>query len=175
MISVYAVSKKTLEHLSDVYNHLYGMNFVGMRFFTVYGPHGRPDMSVYKFFKRAYQNKSIEIYNYGNHQRCFTYIDDLIYNIDRALNFYKNKKTYSKIHNIGNPRSIKLNYLVRLIQTITKRKIKKKYLPLQTGDVVKTISNIDKEKTLLGFKFQTNIEKGLKKFNSWYLNYHNLL
>ena len=169
MISVYAVSKKTLEHLSDVYNYLYGMNFVGMRFFTVYGPQGRPDMSIYKFFKNAYQNKPIDVYNYGNHQRSFTFIDDLVTNIDKTLIFYKKRKSFSKIHNIGNPKSIHLKYVIKLIKKITNKKIKQNFLPLQTGDVIKTIANVKKEKSSLGYKFETNIEKGLEKFNEWFL------
>ncbi len=170
MISVYAVSKKSLEHISNVYNYIYKMNFVGMRFFTVYGPYGRPDMSYFKFFKRISINKPIEVYNYGNHQRSFTYISDLIENINRILLFYKSKKNFSKIHNIGNPNSIKLKTFIKVIEKQFGKKIKKKFLPLQTGDVVKTIANVKEEQSKIGFKFKVNIEEGLQKFAAWYKN-----
>ena len=169
MISIYAVSKKTLENISNVYRNLYSMNFVGMRFFTVYGPHGRPDMSIFKFFNNASKNRSIDIYNYGNHQRSFTYISDLIENIQKIILFYKNKKKpFSVIHNIGNPKSIDLRYLVVLIEKEMKKKIFKNFLPLQTGDVVKTLANVKKEQLNLGFKFKVNIEQGIKKFSKWF-------
>ena len=168
MISVYAVSKKTLEHLSNVYNYIYRMNFIGMRFFTVYGPYGRPDMSIFKFFNNISKNKHIDVYNYGNHQRSFTYISDLIENINKILIFYKNKKNFSKIHNIGNPQSINLKTLIKVIEKQLGKKTKKKLLPLQTGDVVKTVANVKKEQSELGFKFKVSIREGIKRFAIWF-------
>ena len=170
MISVYAVSKKTLEHLSNVYNYIYKMNFVGMRFFTVYGPYGRPDMSIFKFFKNFSLNKHIEVYNYGNHQRSFTYISDLIENINKILLHYKNKKNFSNVHNIGNPKSIPLKTLIKIIEKQLGKKVKKRLLPLQTGDVVKTVANVKKEKSQMGFKFKINIHEGIKRFADWFKN-----
>jgi UDP-glucuronate 4-epimerase len=170
MISVYAVSKKTLEHLSNVYNYIYKMNFIGMRFFTVYGPYGRPDMSIFKFFKNMSINKHIDVYNYGNHQRSFTYISDLIENINRILFYYKNKKNFSIIHNIGNPKSISLRTLIKIIERQLGKKTKKKLLPLQTGDVVKTIANVKKEQSKMGFKFKIDIQEGIRRFAIWFKN-----
>ena len=170
IISVYAVSKKTLEYLSNVYNYIYKMNFIGMRFFTVYGPYGRPDMSIFKFFKNMSLNKQIDVYNYGNHQRSFTYISDLIENINRILLYYKNKKNFSNIHNIGNPKSISLKFLIKIIEKQVGKKTKKKLLPLQTGDVIKTIANVKEEQSKMGFKFKINIHEGIKNFAIWFKN-----
>ena len=124
MISIYAVSKKTLEQISSVYNHLYKMKFIGMRFFTVYGPYGRPDMSIYKFFQKISKNEIIEIYNQGNHFRSFTYISDIVDNINKLLLYVQkfNKKNFNEVINIGNPNSVDLRYVISLIEKILKKK-----------------------------------------------------
>ena len=159
-----------MEHISNVYNNIYKMNFVGMRFFTVYGPYGRPDMSIFKFFKNMSLNKPIEVYNYGNHQRSFTFVSDLIENIDKLMIFYKDKKNFSRVHNIGNPNSVSLKKLIRIIEKKLGKKAKKKLLPLQTGDVVKTLANVKKEQSKMGFKFKVNIKEGIKRFADWFGN-----
>ncbi len=173
MISVYAVSKKALEQISSVYNHNYNLNFVGMRFFTVYGPYGRPDMAVYKFFDRITKNQKIEIYNYGNHSRSYTYITDVVENINKIIIFIKkkeHKKSLNKILNIGNPKTVNLNNFIKLIEKYSKKKAKIKYLPKQTGDVLITKAKINNEEKNFKFRFNINIEKGLKKFSHWFLN-----
>ncbi len=171
MISVYAVSKQTLEQISSVYNHLYNMNFIGMRFFTVYGPFGRPDMSIFKFFNNIIKNKKIDIYNYGNHSRSFTYISDIIENINRLISqTNKNKKKFNEIINIGNPKSIPLMNVVSLIEKKFNKKIKKKYYPLQTGDIIKTEANIKSEQKRYKFKFRVNIKQGIDNFYNWIQN-----
>jgi len=171
MISVYAVSKKTLEHISSVYNHLYNMNFIGMRFFTVYGPFGRPDMSIFKFFNNIFKNRKIDIYNYGNHSRSFTYVSDIVENIDRLINqTNKNKKKFNEIINIGNPKSIHLMNVVNLIEKKFNKKVKKKYYPLQTGDIIKTEANIKNEQKKYKFKFKVNIKQGIDNFYNWFQN-----
>ena len=170
MISIYAVSKKTLENISQVYNYIYKMNFIGMRFFTVYGPYGRPDMSIFKFFKKMSLNEAIDVYNYGDHYRSFTYISDLIENINKILIFYKKKNNFSNIHNIGNPKSISLQSLIKIIEKQLGYKAKKKLFPLQTGDVVRTIANVKKEQSKMGFKFKVNIKEGIRKFAIWFRN-----
>ncbi len=172
MISVYAVSKKTLENLSEVYNKIYGMNFIGMRFFTVYGPYGRPDMSIFKFFNKISKNEPIDVYNYGDHSRSFTYISDIVDNINKILLYTKKKKikNFCKVINIGNPKSIKLNYVINLIEKYSNKKTKKKLLPLQTGDIVKTKAIMTKEIKEYNFTFKINIEKGVKKFANWFFN-----
>lgn len=171
MISVYAVSKKTLEQISSVYNHLYNTNFIGMRFFTVYGPFGRPDMSIYKFFNNIIKNKKIDIYNYGNHARSFTYVSDIVENIDKLISqTNKNKKKFNEIINIGNPKSIPLMNVVSLIEKKFNKKVKKKYYPLQTGDIIKTEANIKSEQKKYKFKFKVNIKQGIDNFYNWFQN-----
>lgn len=168
--SVYAATKKTMEFISDVYCNIYKLKFVGMRFFTVYGPYGRPDMSIYKFFNNILEDKKIDIYNYGNHKRSFTYIDDVIENINKIIIDSKMSKNIknSKIYNIGNPRTVSLFELIRIIKKILLKKIKINYMPLQIGDVMKTQSYIGKDERILGFKFKINIEEGLKRFSKWF-------
>jgi len=169
MISVYAVSKKTLEHISSVYNHIYKMNFIGMRFFTVYGPYGRPDMSIFKFFNNIQNNKKIDIYNFGNHSRSFTYISDIVENIDRLIDHTnKKKKTFNEIVNIGNPKSVALKYVINLIEKKFNKKIKKKFNPLQVGDIIKTEANISDEQKTYKFKFKINIKEGIDNFFEWF-------
>jgi UDP-glucuronate 4-epimerase len=170
--SVYAASKKTMEFISDVYCNIYKLKFVGMRFFTVYGPYGRPDMSIYKFFNNILENKKIDIYNYGNHKRSFTYIDDIILNINKIVkNSDKNKyKKDSIVYNIGNPVSVSLFKLIKIIEAVLSKKVKKNLMPFQMGDVLKTKAYIGKEENRLDFKFKVNIEEGIKKFADWFLN-----
>jgi UDP-glucuronate 4-epimerase len=170
--SVYAASKKTMEFISDVYSNIYKLKFIGMRFFTVYGPYGRPDMSIYKFFNNISEGKKIDIYNYGNHERSFTYIDDVILNINKIVkNSDKNKyKKNSIVYNIGNPNSVSLFKLIKIIETVLSKKVKKNLMPFQMGDVLKTKAYIGKEENRLVFKFKVNIEEGLKKFANWFLN-----
>lgn len=170
--SVYAASKKTMEFISDVYCNIYKLKFVGMRFFTVYGPYGRPDMSIYKFFNNILEDKKIDIYNYGNHKRSFTYIDDIILNINKIVkNSDKNKyKKDSIVYNIGNPVSVSLFKLIKIIEAVLSKKVKKNLMPFQMGDVLKTKAYIGKAENRLDFKFKVNIEEGIKKFANWFLN-----
>lgn len=172
MISVYAVSKKTLENISEVYHKIYGMNFIGMRFFTVYGPFGRPDMSIFKFFNNISKNKPIDVYNYGNHSRSFTYISDIVENINKILLYTKKRKAKNicKVINIGNPKSVNLNYVIALIGKYFNEKTKRKLLPLQTGDIVKTKAVMTKEIKEYNFTFKVNIKQGIHNFASWFFN-----
>jgi len=171
MLSVYAVSKKTLEHISAVYNYMYKMNFIGMRFFTVYGPYGRPDMSIFKFFNNINKNKKIDVYNYGNHSRSFTYISDIIENIHRLIIQTNNKNlNFNEIINIGNPKSVPLTYVIKLIEKKFNKKVKQKFYPLQMGDIIKTKANVKDEQKKFKFKFKVNIEKGIDNFYKWFLN-----
>ena len=169
-ISVYAVSKLSMELLSSAYLSLYNMKCVGLRFFTVYGPWGRPDMAYFKFCNLISQNKKIEIYNDGKHFRSFTYIDDVISNI---LLIQKNlgKINFQKesVFNIGNPKNESLKKFVNLIEKNIYIKAKKIYKKKQPGDVLNTRSNNRIENKLFKFKFETNLEKGIKKFINWFL------
>ena len=138
-----------MELLSNVYFNLYNLNSIGLRFFTVYGPWGRPDMAYFKFCKLITENKNIEIYNKGNHTRSFTYIDDLIHNI---LLIQKNLKKINlnknSVFNVGNSKAISLNKFINLLEKNISIKVKKVYKKKQPGDVLNTKSNIKIEKII---------------------------
>lgn len=169
-ISLYAATKKSNEVIAYVYHHLYGINCTGLRFFTVYGPWGRPDMALFKFTKAILANKPIEVYNYGKMQRDFTYIDDVVRGVIKAIN-----KCFSfEIINLGNNKPVKLKDFIAIIETELKQKAAKKYLPLQPGDMIKTYADIRKAKKLLNFQPKTSIEVGLKKFIKWYKDYYRI-
>jgi len=169
-ISVYAVSKLSMELLSNVYFNLYNLKTIGLRFFTVYGPWGRPDMAYFKFCNLIKNNKSIEVFNKGNHYRSFTYIDDIIENL---LSIQKNLKkvNYNKnnVFNIGNPKTVSLKKFIDLLEKNISLKVKKIYKKKQPGDVLNTKSNINIEKKLFNFKFKVDLELGLRKFINWFL------
>ena len=154
--------------MAYTYHHLYGLNCTGLRFFTVYGPWGRPDMAYYKFTSLIEQNKPIEIYNNGNHSRDFTYIDDIVDGVIKSLD-----KSYSyEIINLGNNKPTELLYFIKLIEKQLGKKAKRKMLPMQAGDVEKTYADIKKAKKLLGFKPKIKIEKGIINFINWYNLYN---
>ena len=160
-----------MELLSLVYFQLYSLKCVGLRFFTVYGPWGRPDMAYFKFSKLITENKKIEIYNKGNHSRSFTYIDDIIDNL-LLLEKKLNKVNFLKksVFNLGNPKTVTLNKFVKLIESSLSKKSKKKFIKKQMGDVLKTKSNNILENKLFNFKYKTNLNEGIKKFTNWFLN-----
>ena len=178
-VSVYAASKISMELISNVYSRLYNKNIIGLRFFTVFGPWGRPDMSYFKFFNMASKNKTIEVYNYGNHSRSFTFIEDLINNISNMKNYYirnfKKNQGESNVYNLGNPKTESLKKLIEIMEKYYGKKFKKKYTEKQPGDVLKTKANIDIEVKKFKFKFMYNLNTGMKKFYVWYKNYKNEL
>ena len=158
-----------MELISSVYFSLYKIKCVGLRFFTVYGPWGRPDMAYFKFCKLITENKKIEIYNKGNHSRSFTYIDDVINNIlilTKKIKSFNFEKT--NIFNIGNPKNESLNKFVRLLEDNLNIKAKKIYTKKQPGDVLITKANNTIENKLFKFKFDINLDSGIKKFIQWY-------
>ena len=138
-IQLYAATKKSNELMATSYSHLYKMDTVGLRFFTVYGPWGRPDMALFKFTKNILKGKPIEIFNKGKHERDFTYVEDIVDGIHKII-ISKKSKFGSKIFNIGNGKKIRLLKYVQLIEKNLNKKSKKKFLPLQKGDVIKTHS-----------------------------------
>jgi UDP-glucuronate 4-epimerase len=167
-ISLYATTKKADELIAYTYNHLFGLNCTGLRFFTVYGPLGRPDMATFKFTERILAGKEIEVYNFGKMKRDFTYIDDIVSGIIAAL---KRPRGF-KVYNLGNNRPVTLNRFVKAIEVACGRNAKIKYLPLQPGDVIKTAADISESKKDLRFSPEINIEEGMKKFVSWYQDYY---
>ena len=172
-ISLYASTKKMNESLATYYANNFKMTILGMRFFTVYGSYGRPDMSYFKFSNLIKKNQHVELYNNGKHARDFTYIDDCIKIIIKLLNVVKSKKTllnktYYDVVNVACGKQIKLNVLIKLLEKNFNKKIKIKYKPLQMGDVKKTFSDTSKLKKYIGKISMTKFDKGIKKFCEWY-------
>ncbi len=167
-VSFYAATKKSGEHLTHAFYKLYGMKICALRFFTVYGPWGRPDMAYFKFADLMRKNKPIEIYNHGKMRRDFTYVDDIVAGVMSAL---KRNFTY-EIINLGNDRPEKLMDLVGLLEKYFGVKAKKKYLPMQAGDVTATWADTKKAKKLLNYRPKTSLEQGIKKFVEWYKLYY---
>lgn len=162
-ISPYAATKKAGELLCHVYHHLYGMNIICLRFFTVYGPRQRPDLAIHKFAKLIQQDRPIPIYGDGTMMRDFTYIDDIIAASVAAML----KCDGFKIYNLGQSRPIKVNDLVTEIEKALGKKATKEYLPAQPGDVERTYADVTKAIKELGYRPRTSIEQGLAKFVQW--------
>lgn len=175
-ISLYAASKKSNELLAHSYSHLYKIPITGLRFFTVYGPYGRPDMAYYKFTKAILDGSPIDIYNHGKMKRDFTYIDDIVEGILRLINKIpaplSDKMTYSKapfkIYNIGNNNPITLHRFISAIEDACKTKANKNLLPMQPGDVPITYADIDDLINEIDFQPSTSIEDGISSFVNWY-------
>ena len=173
-LSFYAATKKSNEVMAHSYSYIYKLPCTGVRFFTVYGPFGRPDMALFKFTKNIINNKSIELYNHGNHLRDFTYVDDIVDGIYLLIKKQSKKNIPYEIFNIGNgsPKKL-LDYLKNIEKNLNKTS-KIKNLPLQIGDIIKTHSNIKKIKKYAGYKPKTNINTGIKKFIEWYKDYYKI-
>lgn len=166
-ISLYAATKKANELIAYTYHHLYGLNCTGLRFFTVYGPWGRPDMAAYKFADAIKNNRVVDVYNFGKMKRDFTFITDIVSGILSSL---KNSYPY-EIFNLGNNQPVELGSFINIIEGLLGEKAKKKFLPLQPGDVPETYANISHSYKKLGYRPKINIEEGLKEFINWYKNY----
>ena len=171
-ISLYAASKKSTELLAECYSHLFKIKCIGLRFFTVYGPWGRPDMATFIFTKKILENKKINIFNYGNMKRDFTYIDDIVKGIKGAVNLKGDYK--HKIYNLGNNKPEDLKRFISIIEKNLKVKAKRNLLPIQPGDVAKTSANIDESKRELNFNPKTSIDEGIPKFIEWYKQYYKI-
>ncbi len=180
--SLYAASKKSNELMAHSYSHLYGLNTTGLRFFTVYGPWGRPDMAYFLFTKAAYENSEIKVFNNGDLYRDFTYIDDIVDGIEAMIkkpfikkdNINDASSNSHRIYNIGNNSPVSLMEFINKIETITGKEIKKVMLPMQMGDIYKTFADIDTLTEDYGFKPKTNLDDGLKIFNEWYRTYYKI-
>ncbi len=162
--SPYAATKRAFELFGYTYHSLYDINFKGYRFFTVYGPRGRPDMAVYKFTNQIYHNKTVEIYGDGSYERDFTYVSDIVEGISLGMN----KKLGFELFNLGMEKPISVNKLVQLIESILNKKANIKYSGFKKGDAKKTFSDISKAKNILGFNPKIGVEEGLKLFIDWY-------
>ncbi|MFL3025772.1 MAG: GDP-mannose 4,6-dehydratase [Candidatus Neomarinimicrobiota bacterium] len=166
-ISLYAASKKANELIAYSYSHLYGLHTTGLRFFTVYGPWGRPDMAYYIFTKKISNNEPISVYNHGNMKRDFTFIDDIINGTKAAIN--KNYK--QEIFNLGNNKSVNLLDFISIIENELNKKAIINFKPMQSGDVKETFADITESKEKLGFEPKITIKEGISKFVEWYKNY----
>ena len=172
-LSFYAATKKSNEVMAHSYSHIYNLPSTGVRFFTVYGPMGRPDMALFKFTKNINNNRSIELFNKGRHFRDFTYIDDIIDGVHSLIYKQSKKKIPHEIYNIGNGNPKKLLEYLKYIENYLNKTPKIKKKSLQVGDIVKTHSNIKKLQIYAGYKPKTNINVGIKKFIEWYKEYYN--
>ena len=170
-IQLYAATKKSNEVIANSYGHLYGINNIGLRFFTVYGPWGRPDMALFKFTKNIIDGKKINLFNRGKHIRDFTYVDDIVEAILKIIRS-KKKKKISEIYNIGSGNKVTLLKYVNLIEKYLGKKSKKKYMSLQKGDVIKTHCNNNLFKKEYNYKPSKNVDYGIMKFIEWYKEYY---
>lgn len=170
-IQFYSATKNSNEVFGNVFSKIYKMKITGLRFFTVYGPFGRPDMAIFKFTKKIFEKSPITIFNNGNHSRDFTYIDDIVKGIYGSM-VSKNKRELFEIFNLGSGKKIHLSKLLKIIEKKTKLKFKVKKIGLQIGDVKSTHSDIKKAKKILGYSPRTKIEKGIENFISWYVGYY---
>ena len=185
-VSLYAATKKANELMAHTYSHLYKIPTTGLRFFTVYGPWGRPDMSPFLFTQNILAGKPIQVFNYGKHQRDFTYIDDIVEGVIRTLDkiAQSNPKWSSdapdsassqapyKIYNIGHNHPVELMHFISLLEKFLGKKAQCEFLPIQPGDVANTYANIDALVNDIGYRPTTSIEAGLEKFVTWYCQYY---
>jgi UDP-glucuronate 4-epimerase len=169
-ISLYAATKKANELMAHAYAHLFDLHSVGLRFFTVYGPWGRPDMAMWLFTEAMLQGKPIKVFNYGKMQRDFTYIDDIVQGVVAAL-MTPGLDRY-EIINLGNHRSEELSRVISLLESELQVKAEQQLLPIQPGDVPATYADITRAGTELDFQPLTPIETGIPRFVQWYLDYH---
>lgn len=184
-MSLYAASKKANELMAHTYSSLYKLPTTGLRFFTVYGPWGRPDMALFLFTKNILEDKPIDVFNYGKHRRDFTYIDDIVKGVVRVLdqipepnpNWDEMKPdsatSYApyRLYNIGNNQPVDLSHYIEVIEKKLGKTAKKNLLPLQPGDVPDTYADVDDLVKDVGFKPQTSVEEGINRFIDWYREY----
>lgn len=173
--SLYAATKKSNELMAYAYSRLYQIPLTGLRFFTVYGPMGRPDMAYFKFAKKILADEPIQIYNNGDMLRDYTYIDDIIAGILAILcnpPARDEKGAFYKLYNIGNHHPVKLMDFIRVLEECLGKEAKKEFLPMQKGDVYQTYADVSGLMEDFGFKPDTSVEEGLARFGSWFLDYY---
>ena len=185
-LSLYAASKKSNELMAHTYSHLYDLPTTGLRFFTVYGPWGRPDMALFLFTKKILEGKPIDVFNFGNHKRDFTFIDDIVEGIIRTIDKpATSNPAWSgenpdpgtsiapwRVYNIGNNRPVELADYIDVLEKCLGKKAKKNLLPLQPGDVPDTFADVEDLIKDTGYKPTTTVDEGIQKFVQWYLEYY---
>lgn len=165
--SLYGVTKKTNELMAHSYHHLYGIKVTGLRFFTVYGPWGRPDMAYFSFTKSILEGNAIDVFNQGHLKRDFTYIDDIVNGIAAAIDLGADNELF----NLGNNNPVELGHFISVIEDSLNKKAKKNFLPMQKGDVLETYADIKHSKLKLGFSPKVSLENGIPQFVRWYKEY----
>jgi UDP-glucuronate 4-epimerase len=174
-LSLYAASKKANELMAHTYSHLYSLQTTGLRFFTVYGPWGRPDMSLFKFTKAILANEPIPVYNYGKHSRDFTFIDDIVEGVIRVLDkppINTGQDPPYRVYNIGNNNPVELMDYIDSLEKALGKTAEKEFLPLQPGDVPDTYADVKDLVEQFHYKPTTTLEDGIAKFISWYNDYY---
>lgn len=185
-VSLYAATKKANELMAHTYSHLYGLPTTGLRFFTVYGPWGRPDMALFLFTRKILAGEPIDVFNHGHHTRDFTYIDDIVEGVIRALdraatpdphydatrpNPASSSAPY-RVYNIGNSHPVQLSHYIEVLEACLGRKAEKNLLPLQPGDVPDTSADVAELMADIGYQPATPVEVGIERFVKWYRNYY---
>ena len=173
-ISLYAASKKSNELMAHTYSHLFKLNTIGLRFFTVYGSWGRPDMAYYLFADAITKDKAIKVFNNGDLSRDFTHIDDIVIGVKSALLSDSSTKKLYELYNIGNNKPVVLTKFIETIEKYLGKKAIKKMLPMQDGDVKKTWASISKITKDYNFQNKVSLDKGIEEFINWYKVYHNV-
>ncbi|MEZ6126565.1 MAG: NAD-dependent epimerase [Planctomycetaceae bacterium] len=185
-VSLYAASKKANELMAHTYSHLFGLPTTGLRFFTVYGPWGRPDMAMWIFTEAILNGKPIDVFNHGKMRRDFTYIDDIVEGVIRVndtvptpdpnkdpLDDSTTSAPY-RVYNIGNNQPVELMHMIETLETCIGRPAVRNMMPIQPGDVPETFADIDALQRDVGFRPDTPIETGIRRFVDWYRSYHNI-
>lgn len=187
-LSLYAATKKANELMAHTYSSLYGLPMTGLRFFTVYGPWGRPDMALFIFTRKILSGEPIDVFNAGHHARDFTYIDDIVEGVVRTMDKIAEpdpawsgetpnpatSRAPFRIYNIGNNAPVELEYFISLIEKETGRKAKRNLLPAQPGDVPTTYADVEALSHAVGFRPATPIEEGVRRFVAWYRNFYRI-
>ena len=185
-VSLYAATKKANELMAHTYSHLFGLPTTGLRFFTVYGPWGRPDMALYRFTRAILAGEAIDVYNHGRMRRDFSYVDDVVEGIVRTVQRIPKalrdgsvdetdpscSQAPYRVYNIGNHQPVELIEFITILEQSLGRKAKRNMLPLQPGDVLETFANVDELMQDVGYRPSTPLDVGLRRFVDWYLNYH---
>jgi UDP-glucuronate 4-epimerase len=188
-VSLYAATKKANELMAHSYSHLFSLPCTGLRFFTVYGPWGRPDMALFLFTRAILEGKPIKVFNHGRMQRDFTYIDDIVEGVFRVMGRLPAPNprwsgdhpdpgsSYGpyRIFNIGNNQPVELSHFIETIEAVIGKTAQKELLPLQPGDVPATYANVDDLMAAVGFKPTTSIETGIRHFIEWYKEYYRVV
>jgi UDP-glucuronate 4-epimerase len=185
-LSLYAATKKANELMAHSYSHLFGLPVTGLRFFTVYGPWGRPDMALFSFTRKIFAGEPIDVFNFGKHQRDFTYIDDIVEGVIKTLDKVATPNPAwngaepdpatstapYRLYNIGNNQPVELMYFIECLEEAVGRKALKNMLPAQPGDVPRTFADVEALVADIGFQPKTSIEEGIRRFVAWYKEFY---